>query len=220
MIYNEIIKNVSSNLKRLRKEKNLTQENLIKLIGEENLSLRSYKTYESGKSSKVPLLEKLVLISKFYGVSLDELVFSRKSTYDDSFSKRDCLKRITSLMHSMTLKPIKENNSNNQFYGKYYFLSLDDDVTLLVDKIEASSLERKLNFNFENINNDSIIEMYNKAINEIPNLDDDWFPTFDRLKYLLTMSNMDADKYIEENLKKLNSISKGMKIKKSIKKVE
>ena len=49
-----IVKNIAQNLKKLRKYKGLTQEELISNIGEENLSLRSYKTYESGTSNLVP----------------------------------------------------------------------------------------------------------------------------------------------------------------------
>ncbi len=84
-----IINNIATNLRKLRKSKNITQEELIKTIGEEKLSLRSYKTYESGTSSTIPLLEKIILLAEYYNVSLDYLILSKASTYDDSLSKKD-----------------------------------------------------------------------------------------------------------------------------------
>ena len=40
--------NIAKNLRSLRKERKISQEKLTKAIGEEYISLRSYKSYESG----------------------------------------------------------------------------------------------------------------------------------------------------------------------------
>lgn len=48
-----IIENIAKNLKKLRKAARLTQEQLIEKIGDEKISLRSYKTYESGMGNTI-----------------------------------------------------------------------------------------------------------------------------------------------------------------------
>ena len=56
-------------LKYLRKQRNLTQEQMAENI---KISLRGYRNYETGE--KKPIVENLIAIADFFDVSLDYLV--------------------------------------------------------------------------------------------------------------------------------------------------
>lgn len=62
----------SERLKELRKEKQLTQQELAEILG---VKRNTYSDWENGKSE--PNYKKLVKIADFFGVSLDWL-FGRK----------------------------------------------------------------------------------------------------------------------------------------------
>ena len=58
----------SENLLALRKERNLNQEEAAAACG---IAYRSYRRYETGE--REPTLSVLLALSRFYGVTLDEL---------------------------------------------------------------------------------------------------------------------------------------------------
>jgi transcriptional regulator with XRE-family HTH domain len=60
------------NLAKFRKEKGLTQEELVKLSG---VAISQIRRYETDKSS--PSLDVIVKLSKAIGVSIDEMVFDK-----------------------------------------------------------------------------------------------------------------------------------------------
>ena len=73
---------ISQILKILRKELNLTQENLADKL---NISRSGYAHYESG--DRKPSIDILIIIADFYNVSLDYLVgrtSMRNINYDES----------------------------------------------------------------------------------------------------------------------------------------
>ncbi len=63
------------NLAKFRKEKGLTQEDLVKLSG---VAISQIRRYETDKSS--PSLDVIVKLSKAIGVSIDEMVFDKFTT--------------------------------------------------------------------------------------------------------------------------------------------
>lgn len=84
IIYTKGMKNmnnmISSNLKYLRENKELTQEQFAEKI---NVSRQTVAKWESGES--VPDIERCVQIAMFYGVSLDSLAMcplDEKSDFD------------------------------------------------------------------------------------------------------------------------------------------
>ncbi len=199
----ELIKNIALNLKSLRKKAGLTQEELIDKIGEENLSLRSYKTYENKNSSRVPLLEKLVIIADFYKCSLDKLIFNKDSIYNDSFSKQDSLKRLSLLIYSLVLTPVKETDPENKYYGKYYFLSYDNEVPLLMDKFETKSHEKNNLFEYYGVGDIISVSDYFNLINEIPFNSEDWEPTLERFNKHLIEAGIEPDEYYENHINRI-----------------
>ncbi|MCZ7625934.1 MAG: helix-turn-helix transcriptional regulator [Candidatus Methylomirabilis sp.] len=62
------------NLARIRKEKHLTQEDLVKRSG---VAISQIRRYEAGHSS--PTLDVLVRLAKALGVSIDELAFDKET---------------------------------------------------------------------------------------------------------------------------------------------
>ena len=63
---------LGQNIAKLRKEKGLTQENLVRLSG---VAISQIRRYETGKAS--PSLEVIVRLAKSLGVSIDEMVFDK-----------------------------------------------------------------------------------------------------------------------------------------------
>ena len=59
---------IANRLKELRKQKNVTQEEIAKLL---NITRPAYAQYETGKN--IPPIENLIKIADYYRVSLDYL---------------------------------------------------------------------------------------------------------------------------------------------------
>lgn len=74
----------SVNLKKLRKENNLSQENLAEIL---EVSRQSVSKYEQGKS--YPEIDKLIILSQRFGVSIDSLLGHQKNIADNSSKKND-----------------------------------------------------------------------------------------------------------------------------------
>lgn len=207
MLYDDLEKDeikaiLAYNLKELRSKKNMTQEDLINDLGEELISLRSYKSYESGNSDCLPSVENLVALASYYECSLDYLVLDhRDSIYLDSFSKKDNLLRLCGLIYSLALRPEKDNDPNSITYGQYYFLSNDLEISLLIDKLIAFSRDKNIKYYQKSIKIErNIIEDYYNIVNEIDGLDDDWSPSLERYNQFLEKYGMDKNDYYARHL--------------------
>jgi len=79
------------NLSNLRKKKNLTQEQLANFL---NISPAAVCKWEKGKS--LPDLPMLILLSKYFHISIDKMVFNQKSLTDEEIDKicNECDKMI------------------------------------------------------------------------------------------------------------------------------
>lgn len=213
MDFKTINYNISNNLKILRKKKKLTQEQVVNLIGEENISLRSYKTYEAGNSLTVPLLDKLIILAEFYNVSLDSLIFNKPLTYDDSFTKKDCFKRLGRLIYSLVLVPEKDNDPSSKHYGKYFFYNLDNDVTLFLDKISLICSQKDIAFEYKNKNLYKGIDDFDEAFKDIDDLHEDWSPTLKRFNFLLEEENINSAEFLKERINRIIKKRKNEQIK-------
>ena len=63
---------LGQNLAKFRKEKGLTQEDLVRLSG---VAISQIRRYETDKSS--PSLDVIIKLAKSLGVSIDEMVFDK-----------------------------------------------------------------------------------------------------------------------------------------------
>lgn len=116
----------------LRQENNLTQK---QLCSELHISCANYSYFETGR--RIPDLSTLLLIAKFYSISLDELV-----SYSPNSSK-DCMKdnvnleiAISILQHlkakHIPLEDIKElSKADFDFLMNYKRLSADNKDELI-----------------------------------------------------------------------------------------
>ena len=92
------------NLKLLRKEKNLTQEDMAKIL---KIKKQTYQNYELDK--REPNIKTLICLANFFDVSLDSLC-ERPRPYDlpsaTTNEQRDLIKMILELNKTNTLRAI------------------------------------------------------------------------------------------------------------------
>lgn len=90
---------ISENLKRLRLERKLTQEQVAMALG---LSFQSVSRWETGMS--YPDLETIPALALFYGITIDELVGMDKITRENQRKEFDkCLAETTSLEEKLQI---------------------------------------------------------------------------------------------------------------------
>lgn len=77
---------VNNKLKELRKEKNISQEQLAKEL---NISRQAISKWESGKA--YPDIDNLILLRKIFGVSLDELIMEEEEKVEENNSKQELI---------------------------------------------------------------------------------------------------------------------------------
>ena len=203
MTSEEIIKNIANNLKKLREKRGLTQIQLIEEIGEEKISLRSYKSYENGNSTRVPLLEKIAILADFYKCPVDYIVYNKDSIYTDSFSLKDNLKRLAELIYCMVLIPEKDEDKSSKYYGKYYFLAPDKEVTYFLDKITLLSKEKNDDYKYYGKNDLKLLEYFHSIIEECKDKEKDFSPTKNRLTKVMLEMKEDFDEYYENNKREI-----------------
>ena len=96
---------LANNLRFLRTKHKLTQDDLSSLL---NISRQSYSNYETSK--RTPDLDSLLHISRFYRISIDELVLDNlQSTYHTSALK-------TGEEYIPYVVMAKEKNTGNSIY--------------------------------------------------------------------------------------------------------
>ncbi|EJT6495863.1 helix-turn-helix transcriptional regulator [Clostridium perfringens] len=76
----------NNKLKELRKEKNISQEQLAKEL---NISRQAISKWESGKA--YPDIDNLILLRKIFGVSLDELIMEEEEKIEENNSKQELI---------------------------------------------------------------------------------------------------------------------------------
>lgn len=89
-------------LKTLRKEKNLTQEQLAELMG---VTRQTVSRWES--RAAYPDMEKIVMLSDILGVSCDDLLRDNVKTGDGHGSRKPALSPVTRLLRETVGKPVK-----------------------------------------------------------------------------------------------------------------
>lgn len=80
--------NLGENIKKLRKDKNLSQEQLAEMI---NVSRQAISKWESNKAC--PDMENLILLREIFNVTLDDLVITKNNTESKTIEESDDLKK-------------------------------------------------------------------------------------------------------------------------------
>lgn len=76
--------NFKENLKKLRKEKNISQEQLAEKL---NISRQAISKWKSGKA--YPDMDNLILLRDIFNVSLDELIVNEKADKEKSINQEE-----------------------------------------------------------------------------------------------------------------------------------
>jgi len=175
---------IAKNLKKLRKERKITQAKVVDIIGEHNLSLRTYKDYEAGKT--MPDIDKMVMLADFYGCSLDFLIKGKETMFNDSFTWIDTFKRLNRLIYPLAAIPKRITDESNPYCGKYMMLIIDKETNEYL-----AALDSKIGLN--NLMNERgimpilTIEAYDKVCKQ-----------FSFLKGDLRISDSRLAKYVQE----------------------
>ena len=148
-------------------------------------------------------MDKLIILADYYNVSLDLLIYSRSSTFDDSYSAKDNLKRLARLIYSLVLQPVKEKDPNHPHYGKYYFCAVDNEVKAFLDKFEVKAFENNNEYEFKNIVRYRGINDFDEIIYNTKGLDLDWSPTMERFRYILALNGEDPDEYTKNHMARI-----------------
>lgn len=188
----EIREAVAKTLKELRKANHLSQEDIVKKIGEDKISLRTYKTFESGKGKYVPSLEKISLFAEFYHKPIDYFISGRTFTYDDDFSWEATIKRFDRLFFGLVLVPCDENNN--------IFFIHDDELKLYLDQLTAKSSNSNYKFDKKFETMPISVQFFDDAINDtIKNAKSNTYLTKDRL---IKVEEFVGNKGIREQIQK------------------
>lgn len=130
---------IGISINKLRTDANLSQEQFAARFG---VSQQSVQKWESGTA--VPSLDKIVQISKYFGVSLDDLVLGNDNRV------------VEEMKNIVALKPQYENIHNWEFYASNlmteYTQSIEEgldveryqDVFTAVSKLPKNELQKKL----------------------------------------------------------------------------
>lgn len=101
-------------LTQLRKEQNLTQEELGEKIGVTN---KTISRWENG--NYLPPVEMLLILSKFYGVSINEILSGER--LNDATYKENAEKNIVTALHNSTIDfPEKARFYRNKWRKKHW----------------------------------------------------------------------------------------------------
>ena len=112
--------NLADNLKKIRKENNLSQEALADKL---NVSRQSVSKWESGVA--YPEMDKVIQLSKMFNVSVDELLNQDiKKVNEEKNSKIDINKYIDSFLNFLT----KSYDMMNGIHGKQMFKFLFEQI--------------------------------------------------------------------------------------------
>ncbi len=192
----EISRNIANNLKHLRKGKGVTQEQLISEIGDYNLSLRSYVTYESGEGD-MPSLEKLVLLADYFNCSIDYLIRGVDNTPDNSFMLTDNLKRLSFLIFSLCLIPIEGDGTSE---CKYKFISLDKEMELFIDKLMALSKDVNYLFDYQGKKIGYLMNKYIEISKSFKEYDEDQKPSLERFNRQFVLNGENPNEVMKKRL--------------------
>lgn len=134
---------------------------------------------------------------------MDSLILNKNSTYDNSFLKRDQLKRINRLIYSSVLIPIKEDDPDNDYYRNYYFISYEKDVMNMIDVMNSRATIKNREFESSGTMPFKSCDDLDKCFDGISNLTDDWSLSFERFNKNLKSNGIDPKEYFDKQIQRL-----------------
>lgn len=181
------MKSLPHNLKKLRKNANLNQESLSKIL---NISRQTLSYYECG--TREPDLDTLINISNFFNCSIDYLVTgniqenindkSKQLLTKDDFSPKNLLKNLKE-------KRVSFENSINKIDRLINFLENEFDLDINTDSSN-------------NYNSEKDIMIYSNSSNQYKTeIAEEISPVISLDKYKLSKNSIDVDFYKNNDVK-------------------
>lgn len=164
----KMMKGIAKRLKKLRKERGLTQSSLIEKVGEFNISLRTYKSYEKGEA--LPFIDKIALLADFFGVTVDYLIKGESSIKDDPLLFPNALKMINRLLFSGVMVSEVIRDENHTQHGKHVFLVVDKETNSYLDYLDANVSKENFFFKLKSSSKDVSAKNFDAFIDEFSNL--------------------------------------------------
>mgnify|MGYP002524712835 CR=1 FL=1 len=199
-------KEFGSRLQALRKNKNLTIDKFVETLSNEfhlDMDEKSVRRYECGEY--LPKIDNLIAISEYFGVSLDFLIYGKQTSDDNSYTWQDTFKRLNRLIFSAVLIPWMENNKNSPFYGKYYFTSYDEEVSVYMERLLSFTKDKNYNFEVRRKSPFFDIQDYDHLIGDFGEYTDDLRPSPKRMDDVLRAAHEDPKAFLKERLRVLRS---------------
>ena len=197
-------KELGKRLKILRKEKGLTQEELVEKLStifHIDIDEKSVRRYENG--TYLPKIDNLIALSEFFGTSLDFLVYGKEMTDENSYTWKDTFRRLNRLIFSAVLLPFREEDKNSPYYGKYYFEALDEEVTVYMERFFAYAKDKCYSFETREKSPYFDISDLDRLVGDFEDYTDDLSPSARRLDHVLRLSHHDPEKYTAEAIQSI-----------------
>lgn len=156
---------IAHNLKKLRNEKGLTQDELSKLL---NINRATYAHYETGR--REPDLETLKMLAKFFNVSLDELTCN---VFDPACGTGNTLINTANYISNNELQ--KEVNQNPDTTKKLELLIDNKNTHSNIKQISETLAEKFLDLlidageikSKEDLTTDKVFKILNKIFDQL-----------------------------------------------------
>ncbi len=144
------MKAFGNRLFKLRQQKGKTVQQVAKNIG---ISIQAWTDYEKGRS--YPLVEKLIMIAKYFNVPIDYLLFGNKHEYD-FYSQNDFYQGYYDSLLHMLKNNVISINLNDSTQG-YISININDEHI----KMFLLSYLKLKNAMSESFSNEEICDMCN-----------------------------------------------------------
>ncbi|MBS7276268.1 MAG: helix-turn-helix transcriptional regulator [Eubacteriales bacterium] len=212
VINKELKKEIGNRLRDLRKERGLSIEGMIELLCHKYqlaIDEKTIRRYENG--TYMPKIDNIITLSEFFEVPIDYLIFGKRYTDDDSYSWASTFKRLNRLILSSVLIPEMEDDKSSPFYGKYYFLSYDDEVSVYIERLICFSKDKNYSFEVRSQNPYFSILDYDNLIGDFNKYDDDLRPSINRINTVFKAAKIDPNKYLNDRLAAIHEKRKAKK---------
>ncbi len=131
-----IKRNIGKILLKARNESGMTQADVsskYKALSGKEIDERTIRRYEDGDIT----LEGLLYMSEIYNKTVDYFLYGHETMRNDSLRWEDQLKRLNRLVYSAVLIPEKYDDVMSPYYGKYCYISLDEETNVHMERIET-----------------------------------------------------------------------------------
>ena len=190
---------IGNNLLKARRELGITQTEVAdqyEKLFRKSIDERTIRRYEDGDIT----LEGLLYMAEFYNKTIDYFLYGHETMRDDSLKWEDQLKRLNRLVYSAVLVPQKCNEMMSPYYGKYIYVSPDEETNLHMERVEVmcktkNYLNRKGKPDF-----DHMLKDFDSEVSRIVDKEDEILLDINRIVHHFRTNNEDPLPFIKKAL--------------------